>query len=108
MRKKIYVAGKVSGLDRDKTRYKFGYTSARLREKGYAVINPFAMLDDTRGYLDREAEMTICFAAISACDAVYMLEDWSDSPGARAEHKFALDHGKEIIYQTAERMRANA
>lgn len=106
--RKIYVAGKVTGLDRDKTRYKFGYAASRLREKGFAVINPFAMLEDTRYQLDREAEMTICFAAISACDAVYMLEDWSDSPGARAEHKFALDHGKEIIYQTAERMRANA
>ena len=60
---------------------------------------------DTPGYFDFVGEVE---EAISACDAVYMLEDWSDSPGARAEHQFALDHGKEIIYQTAERMRANA
>ena len=108
MKKKVYVAGKVSGLDRDKTRDKFGYMASRLREQGYAVINPFAMLEDTRYDLDREAEMTICFAAITVCDAVYMLEDWSESPGARAEHEFAINKGKEIIYQTAERMRANA
>lgn len=105
---KVYVAGKVSGLDRDKTRYKFGYAATRLREKGHAVINPFAMLDDTRGALDYEDEMAICFAAVDVCDAIYMLEDWSESPGARREHEYALNKGKKIIYQTVERMAANA
>lgn len=99
---KVYVAGKVSGEDRDKCRYKFGYNSTKLREQGHKVINPFAMFDDMRGGFSKEDEMTICFAAITVCDAVYMLADWHESEGAKAEHKFALDHGKKIIYQAAE------
>ena len=99
---KIYVAGKVTGEFRDKCRYKFGYFATRLREQGHQVINPFAMLDDMRGVFTKEDEMTICFAAITVCDAVYMLEDWHESEGAKMEHKFALDHGKKIIYHSAE------
>ena len=99
---KIYVAGKVTGEDRDKCRYKFGYNATRLRDQGHMVVNPFAMLDDLRGVFDKEAEMTICFAAISVCDAVYMLSDWHESEGAKMEHEFALNHGKKIIYQAAE------
>ena len=99
---KVYISGKVTGEFRDKCRYKFGYYATRLREQGHSVINPFAMFNDMRGDFDKEDEMTICFAAITVCDAVYMLEDWHDSEGAKMEHKFALDHGKKIIYQTAE------
>lgn len=99
---KIYVAGKVTGEDRDKCRYKFGYNSARLREQGHKVINPFALFEDMRKGFDKEDEMTICFAAISVCDAVYMLTDWHESEGAKMEHEFALNHGKKIIYQAAE------
>lgn len=108
MRKKVYVAGKVTGEDSYKCRSKFGYHASRLRAQGHKVINPFALFEDMRGDFDKEDEMTICFAAIAVCDAVYMLADWHESEGAKAEHKFALDHGKEIIYQTAERVRANA
>lgn len=97
---KIYVAGKVSGLDRDKTRYKFGYAATKLREQGHAVINPFAMLEDLRRDFEYEDEMAICFAALDVCDAVYMLEDWPESPGARREHEYALNKGKQVIYQS--------
>lgn len=99
---KVYIAGKVTGENREHCRYKFGYVSSELRKKGHSVINPFAMFEDMRGYFEKEDEMTICFAAITVCDAVYMLTDWHDSEGAKMEHKFALDHGKKIIYQAAE------
>lgn len=103
MRKKIYVAGGAADIDREKNRYKFGYASSKLRERGYAVINPFSMLEDTRHLLDTESELTICFAAISVCDSVYMLDDWAESLKARAEHEFALKQGKEVIYESAMR-----
>ena len=104
---KVYVAGKVTGEDRDKCRYKFGYNATKLREQGHKVINPFAMFEDMRKGFDKEDEMTICFAAITICDAVYMLADWHESEGAKMEHKYALDHGKKIIYQAAEGLYGN-
>lgn len=39
------------------------------------------------------------FVNIRKCDAIYMLKDWTDSPGARAEHAFAKAIGLEIMYE---------
>ncbi len=36
--------------------------------------------------------------ALLMCDAVYMLSDWQDSPGATAELFFARACGKEVIF----------
>lgn len=106
---KIYIAGKVTGEMPIPVQYKFGYASTKLKEQGHKVINPVALLRPmiVDGF-DYEDLMTMCFAAISVCDAVYMLEDWHDSPRAKREHEYALNAGKKIIYQTAERMAANA
>ena len=35
-------------------------------------------------------------------DAVYFLEDWDKSPGANAEHSFAMATGKKILWQRLE------
>lgn len=107
--KKVYIAGKVTGEMPIPVQHKFGYAGTKLREMGYKVINPVVLLQSMKNAgFDYKDLMTVCFAAISVCDAVYMLDDWSESPGARAEHEYALKHGKEIIYQSAERMCSNA
>ena len=33
------------------------------------------------------------------CDAIFMLSDYKDSPGARAELAFAQAIGMEVVYQ---------
>lgn len=37
---------------------------------------------------------------VALADAVYMLEDWHDSPGATAEYYFAIASGKKIFFQS--------
>ena len=92
-----------------KCQYKFGYISSKLREEGHKVINPVVLNDSLhKGGFDYEDIMRICYSAIDICDAVYMLDDWNESKGARLEHEFAINAGKKIIYQTAERMGSNA
>ena len=97
---KIYVAGKITGEDREKCIYKFGYAASNLRKQGHQVINPRELLK-TMAEQDFSYEdlMAVCFTALSVCDAIYMLEDWHNSPGARREHEYALNKGKQIIYQ---------
>lgn len=97
---KIYIAGKVTGEDAFRCGLKFGYRSSKLREEGHKVINPFAIFSSlsTAGF-SHEDIMHLCYAAIDVCDAVYMLEDWPGSKGARMEHEYALKIGKTVIYQ---------
>lgn len=73
--------------------------SIELWQAGYAVICPhlntanFDGLAPDKVWLDGDIEM------LRRCDAIYMLRDWDDSVGARAEHEMALKLGLEIIYQ---------
>ena len=103
---KIYIAGKVTGEMPIPVNYKFGYAGTKLKEKGHKVINPVVLLQSMKNAgFDYEDLMAMCFKAIDICDAVYVLSDWHDSPGARREHEYAINSGKEIIYQTAENVK---
>lgn len=45
---RVYIAGKVSGLDRDRAELKFWSTETVLTEKGFEVINPVSGLAKCR------------------------------------------------------------
>lgn len=97
---KIYISGKITGLKPVEYGHRFGYTASKLRLEGNRVINPVSMLSELNieGF-EHSDLMHICYAAIDICDAVYMLSNWYESKGAKLEHQYALDKGKEVIYQ---------
>lgn len=98
---KIYIAGKITGELPYFYWHKFGYIATKLKADGHKVINPVELNEPLRKYnFDYEDMMALCFRAIDICDAVYMLNDWHDSPGAMREHEYAINSGKEIIYQS--------
>lgn len=43
--------------------------------------------------------MFVCLRELRKCDAVFMLNDWKESRGARWEHRYAKFLHKRIIYQ---------
>lgn len=90
---KIYVAGKITGLDNFKE--VFQEAEDTLKAEGYTVMNP-AILPP--GFTQEEC-MHVCYAMIDICDGVYMLSNWKDSVGANLEHDYALSHAKDIIYE---------
>jgi hypothetical protein len=100
---KVYISGKITGEIPYKTMGKFGFAMSHLRDKGHTPFNPAVTFSTLAGSFSYDDIMKLCFAAIDICDAVYMLEDWHDSPGARAEHEYALKKGKEVLYETAMR-----
>lgn len=90
---KIYIAGKITGLKNYKEL--FNKAEEQLQAKGYLVMNP-AILPVGFEWLEY---MTICYKMIDVCDEIYMLNNWMDSDGAKAEHYYARKKGKKISYQ---------
>jgi len=116
---KIYISGKMGEKSlSEATREKFAQAEERLKAEGWDPINPAtddyqdfmqsvlaeAFEDwedsDIEGEWNEYAEMLMHdLRIISLCDALYMLADWKQSPGATAEHAYAKALGKEIRYE---------
>lgn len=88
----VYIAGKMTGLE-DKGRKKFAEAENVLK-KSFVVLNPATLQDG----MPRERYMPICLAMIDQADAIVMLDNWEDSPGAKLEKEYALYQGKEVLY----------
>lgn len=96
---KIYIAGKITGFEGYKE--KFNEAEECLKGRGHICINPSVL----PGGFEQNEYLNICFAMIEVCDAIYMLDNWKDSPGARKEIDFARKLDKKIIYQKQEKER---
>lgn len=89
---KIYIAGKISGAPG--YRKKFAAAADHLRRIGYEPVNPCDnKAKDYKGFIDAGMRM------LMECDAIYMLDDWKHSKGARLEQKYAHVTRMKIIYQ---------
>lgn len=80
---KIYLSGKITGDSNYKT--KFNDMAERLTKLGYAVYNPSVLPDG----FEYEDYMKIDITALSTCDAIFLLDDWKQSPGAIREKEEA-------------------
>lgn len=95
---KIYISGKVSGLDAAVVRAKFRRAETELSKAGWNVVNPMK-IDQS----DHDGSWANCMIrdlqALSPCDAIYMLGDWFESRGAKIELEFAYAMGKMIFFE---------
>lgn len=99
MGKRIYIAGKISGLSQDVYTKNFAQAAEYLKEKGHVPINP---VDTSHLELPYSIQMEVCKLLLASCDAIYMLSNWSDSAGAKQERHWAEVAGKLILYQEEE------
>ena len=103
MRTKIYIAGSVS-----KDVAQFGYLHCwgkfqkvehllqSTARKGAKIINPMKLCKGDWSWLRC---MIVClYHIIRHCAALYFLEDWRESRGARIEHFIAKLFKREIHY----------
>lgn len=96
-KKMVYISGQISGLARRTSRRRFLLAELWIRNNTDAApVNPlrFAIPD-----LTYEQQMAIDIAVLKKCDAIFMLQGWENSPGAKREHDVAGKYEKEIIYQ---------
>ena len=87
---KIYISGAIT--NNPHYHYQFGEAEAKLIKEGHAVINPCKNVGFTyREYIN----MGLC--ELMHCDAIYMLEGWENSTGAKLEYEYAVAVGLEVL-----------
>mgnify|MGYP002523121716 CR=1 FL=1 len=96
---KVFISGPMSSI-KDYNKPAFDWAQKELEALGYSVFNPSWMTFDDSW--TREDIMPIDIAALSRCDAIYMLLGWEKSKGATAEYNYAAATGKLIIKQSFE------
>ena len=103
--KRIYIAGPMQG--KPHFNYpKFGEIATTLRLGGWVVVSPveigdkFGTANEINDNPDLRAKvMDAELEAVEKCDAIYLLDGWQNSPGAKGELAVALAHGLQVILE---------
>lgn len=97
---KIYISGKISGLDQEKAKEKFRVAKGKLQFAfpEAEVIDPMELVpyhpDLTwENYMGKDLEELL------SCDAILMLPCWAKSRGARIEYAVAKELGITIMFE---------
>lgn len=98
----IYISGKITGLDLDVARSNFNAAEDELLTVGFSTINPMKECPYVEGKTWNEY-MLDCIKLLFKCDAIYMLNNWMDSKGARIELSIAREMNIDIIFQKENR-----
>lgn len=93
-RTKVFISGKVSGIEYYVAYQTFANADRRLSSMGYQVINPMKLCRKHWSWLRCMAK---CLWAIMFCDKIYQLPNWKESRGARIEYKWAKFLRKRIL-----------
>ena len=92
----IYIAGKMTGAP-NYNFDRFNAKEAELLKEGWRVLNPAKI-----GFLpEYKMYWPINKAMLDGADAVYMLDGWEDSPGARKELFYAIKIGLPVMFETS-------
>jgi len=95
---KIYISGRITGLDYTYVVKKFNDAKDLLESLGFEVINPLnnglGQSHTWRQHIVRDVEMLL------PCEAIYMLDNWMDSVGAGIEYDISMRTGKDILFET--------
>lgn len=117
-KKLIYISGKMGEkVLSEETVRKFEVAQEKLLNEGWAVINPASHIFQRdaqknvkieekkwqrldHGEFDWYAWLLMWdMHSLALCDAIYLLKDWQDSPGATSEYYYAKACKKEIIFE---------
>jgi len=93
---RIYISGKITGLNVDYAKQLFKNAQERIEATGCEAVNPFDIIPYSPE-LVWEDYMIADIRELFKCDAIYMLENWQGSKGARIEHAIAKEMDLLII-----------
>ncbi len=105
-RDKIYISGKISGLDFDEACRRFGEAEKHLQKLGYRTSNPTKMTLCV--WLAQHGHYRLCLWLqllwmSATCQCIYLLDGWHTSDGARAERAVARVMGLTALYEQTKR-----
>lgn len=90
---RVYIAGKISGLDYLKARRTFEIAETSLMARGYEVVNPMKLCGENWPW---KLCMVVCLLALMRCRCVCLLPGWETSRGAKIEKRFAEFLGRGV------------
>lgn len=93
---RVYLSGKISGLDFEDVRKRFSEAEELLRGLCFDVVNPLK-----NGLPEESSWIThLCkdIELLHECNYIYMMEGWQESIGACIEYDFAVRTGKTILF----------
>ena len=101
-RDKIYISGKISGLDFDEACRRFEEAEKHLQKLGYRTSNPTKMTLCV--WLAQHGHYRLCLWILllwlsATCQCIYLLDGWHTSDGARAERAVARVMGLTALYE---------
>lgn len=82
-KKKIYIAGKVTGEPQEACTEKFAIMKQAIEALGFEAINPIEVVGDWQTSWNKA--MRMCVAKLTECDGVVLLPCWTASKGAKME-----------------------
>ena len=97
---KVYISGKISGENPEEVALKFRSAEGAIRKMGHEPVSPLnnGLPDDASW----EDHMAADIAMLLRCQAIYLLDDWNTSRGARIEAEIAIECKMEILYQKSD------
>jgi len=115
VKKSIFISGPMTDIP-EHNYPEFARVEEALQSMGWEVVNPVKFNQeydhgDVEGWdwlATHPLDLRECFQkewdAVRRCDAIFLLDGWQDSRGARAEVAEALKHNKEIHLQSEEQI----
>jgi len=85
---RLYISGPMTGMP-EHNRPEFNHVAARLRERGYEVVNPAELPSSPE--MTWEDYMREDIRQMMGCQGVATLNGWSESRGARVEVNLARE-----------------
>lgn len=92
---KVYISGPITGLPLETVYNNFTNAEVQLLEQGYEVVNPLNNGLPTNATWNEH--MRADLKLLLDCDAIYMLDGWTNSKGAEIEFNLAFDLRINII-----------
>lgn len=95
---RVYISGRITGLNDKLVERKFRAAETLLKDLGFEPVNPLKNgLDSSHTW---EEHMTKDIEMLMPCDAIFMLDNWKLSRGARIEYNIARETGKKLLFET--------
>ena len=96
---KLYIAGPMTGLP-DHNFPAFHRVAAIVRELGFTVLNPAELVSEPPYNKPWDFYMRKALALLLCCDSILMLNNWTESKGAKIEWTLAQELGMKVYHES--------
>jgi len=96
--KKIYLAGKITDLPFEVAVENFADAEQFVTAHGYVALNPMTLFPKQAGWQWHDYMLADLRIVLTEAEAIFMLDNWQTSKGARIEHAIARELGIPVFY----------